>query len=133
MSSVHEVIPWAGHVNYAASKGAGDADEEPGPGGRANRIRVNSIAPGAVRTPINRPAWETPEALASLLELIPLQADRRAGGYCAGRGAGLRRLGLRQRHDAVRRWRHDALSGIRFGRVRWSRRSGCCRRIGRNT
>jgi len=35
------------------------------------RIRVNAIAPGAIRTPINRPAWETPEALAKLLTLIP--------------------------------------------------------------
>jgi len=72
MSSVHEVIPWAGHVNYAASKGGvamlmKSLAQEVAP----HRIRVNSIAPGAVRTPINRPAWETPEALASLLELIP--------------------------------------------------------------
>jgi glucose 1-dehydrogenase len=35
------------------------------------RIRVNSIAPGAVRTPINRPAWETPEAYAALMKLVP--------------------------------------------------------------
>jgi glucose 1-dehydrogenase len=35
------------------------------------RIRVNGIAPGAIATPINRPAWETPEARAKLLELIP--------------------------------------------------------------
>src|SRR5439155_1237242 len=34
-------------------------------------IRVNSIAPGAIMTPINRAAWETPEALRSLLTLIP--------------------------------------------------------------
>lgn len=35
------------------------------------RIRVNSIGPGAIKTPINRTAWETPEAEAKLLELIP--------------------------------------------------------------
>jgi glucose 1-dehydrogenase len=35
------------------------------------RIRVNSICPGAIRTPINRPAWETPEAYAALMKLIP--------------------------------------------------------------
>jgi len=72
ISSVHEIIPWAGHVNYAASKGGvmlmmkSIAQEV-----AAHRIRVNSIAPGAVKTPINRDAWETPEALRDLLELIP--------------------------------------------------------------
>jgi glucose 1-dehydrogenase len=72
MSSVHEVIPWAGHVNYAASKGGvmlmmKSLAQEVAP----QRIRVNGIAPGAIATPINRPAWETPEARAKLLELIP--------------------------------------------------------------
>jgi glucose 1-dehydrogenase len=72
VSSVHEVIPWAGHVNYAASKGGlklfmQSLAQELAP----HRIRVNSVAPGAIQTPINRPAWETPEALAALLTLIP--------------------------------------------------------------
>jgi glucose 1-dehydrogenase len=72
MSSVHEVIPWAGHVNYAASKGGvrmlmQTLAQELSP----HKIRVNSIGPGAIKTPINRPAWETPEALKSLLTLIP--------------------------------------------------------------
>ena len=72
ISSVHEVIPWAGHVNYAASKGGvklfmQSLAQEIAP----YRIRVNSVAPGAIRTPINRAAWETPEALADLLRLIP--------------------------------------------------------------
>lgn len=72
ISSVHEVIPWAGHVNYAASKGGvrlfmQSMAQELAP----HRIRVNSIAPGAVQTPINRAAWETPEALSALLALIP--------------------------------------------------------------
>jgi glucose 1-dehydrogenase len=72
ISSVHEVIPWAGHVNYAASKGGvgmfmKSLAQELAP----HRIRVNSIAPGAIMTPINRAAWETPEALRSLLTLIP--------------------------------------------------------------
>jgi glucose 1-dehydrogenase len=35
------------------------------------RIRVNAIAPGAVRTPINRPAWSTPQAYDELLKLMP--------------------------------------------------------------
>jgi len=72
MSSVHQVIPWAGHVNYATSKGGihmmmMSLAQEVAP----KRIRVNAIAPGAIRTPINSGAWETPEALAKLLTLIP--------------------------------------------------------------
>lgn len=72
MSSVHEVIPWAGHVNYAASKGGvslfmKSIAQELAP----HKIRVNSIAPGAIKTPINRSAWATPEAEARLLQLIP--------------------------------------------------------------
>ena len=72
MSSVHEIIPWAGHVNYAASKGGvmlmmKSIAQEVAP----YRIRVNSICPGAIRTPINRDAWETEEAYNSLMNLIP--------------------------------------------------------------
>jgi glucose 1-dehydrogenase len=72
VSSVHEMIPWAGHVNYAASKGGvklfmQTLAQELAP----HRIRVNSIAPGAIMTPINREAWDSPEALARLLTLIP--------------------------------------------------------------
>lgn len=72
ISSVHEVIPWAGHVNYAASKGGvmmlmKSIAQEVAP----HRIRVNSIAPGAIRTPINSAAWETPQAYAALMELVP--------------------------------------------------------------
>ncbi len=72
MSSVHEVIPWGGHVNYATSKGGvmllmKSMAQELAP----KKIRVNSIGPGAIQTPINRSAWQTPEALKSLLTLIP--------------------------------------------------------------
>jgi glucose 1-dehydrogenase len=72
MSSVHQQIPWAGHVNYAASKGGIDMmmrslAQEVAP----ERIRINAIAPGAIRTPINRAAWETEEAYKHLLTLIP--------------------------------------------------------------
>ncbi len=72
ISSVHEVIPWAGHVNYAASKGGvmlmmKSLAQEVAP----HRIRVNSISPGAIRTPINTSAWSTPEAYAALMRLIP--------------------------------------------------------------
>jgi glucose 1-dehydrogenase len=72
MSSVHDVIPWAGHANYAASKGGVSMlmktlAQELAP----YRIRVNAISPGAIKTPINMAAWATPEAEAALLELIP--------------------------------------------------------------
>jgi glucose 1-dehydrogenase len=72
ISSVHDRIPWAGHVNYAASKGGvmlmmKSIAQEMAP----YRIRVNSICPGAIRTPINRMAWETPEAYEKLMELVP--------------------------------------------------------------
>ncbi|TPN57345.1 MULTISPECIES: SDR family oxidoreductase [unclassified Mesorhizobium] len=72
MSSVHQQIPWAGHANYATSKGGikllmESMAQELAPKG----IRVNAIAPGAIRTPINTSAWDTPEALKSLLTLIP--------------------------------------------------------------
>ncbi len=74
MSSVHEVIPWGGHANYAASKGGvmllmKSMAQELAP----LRIRINSICPGAIRTPINTAAWDTPEAYRSLLTLIPYQ------------------------------------------------------------
>jgi len=74
MSSVHDIIPWAGHVNYATSKGGvlmfmkSLAQEV-----AHNRIRVNAISPGAIKTPINRAAWETPQAEAELLKLIPYE------------------------------------------------------------
>ena len=72
MSSVHEVIPWAGHVNYASSKGGihmmmKSLAQELAP----HRVRVNAIGPGAIRTPINTKAWNTPEAYADLIKLVP--------------------------------------------------------------
>jgi glucose 1-dehydrogenase len=72
VSSVHDIIPWAGHVNYAASKGGvmmmmRSIAQEVAPW----RIRVNSISPGAVRTPINEEAWRTREAYNSLMTLVP--------------------------------------------------------------
>ncbi len=72
MSSVHQEIPWGGHANYAASKGGimqlmESIAQELAP----QRIRVNAIAPGAIRTPINTPAWSTPEAYAELMKLVP--------------------------------------------------------------
>ena len=72
MSSVHQEVPWAGHANYASSKGGikllmESMAQELAP----HRIRVNAIAPGAIRTPINTAAWQTPEAYARLMTLVP--------------------------------------------------------------
>jgi glucose 1-dehydrogenase len=72
MSSVHQQIPWAGHANYATSKGGirmlmESLAQEVAP----LRIRVNAIAPGAIRTPINTSAWETPDAYKALMTLVP--------------------------------------------------------------
>jgi glucose 1-dehydrogenase len=72
MSSVHELIPWGGHANYATSKGGirmlmQSLAQEYG----AQKIRVNSICPGAIKTPINKAAWDTPEAYNKLMNLIP--------------------------------------------------------------
>lgn len=71
-SSVHQVIPWAGHANYASAKGglkllmqtmAQELAHE--------RIRVNAIAPGAIKTDINRDSWDNDEARRRLVKLIP--------------------------------------------------------------
>jgi glucose 1-dehydrogenase len=72
MSSVHQEIPWAGHANYATSKGGikllmESLAQEVAP----KKIRVNAIAPGAIRTPINTAAWQTKEAYDSLMTLVP--------------------------------------------------------------
>jgi glucose 1-dehydrogenase len=72
MSSVHQEIPWAGHPNYATSKGGiklmmESLAQEVAP----QHIRVNAIAPGAIRTPINTAAWQTPEAYSQLMKLVP--------------------------------------------------------------
>jgi len=72
MSSVHQVIPWAGHANYATSKGGikllmESMAQELAP----YFIRVNGIGPGAIRTPINTSAWNTEAAYSDLMTLIP--------------------------------------------------------------
>jgi len=74
ISSVHDLIPWAGRVNYAASKGGvmlmmKSIAQEVAP----QRIRVNSVSPGAIRTPINQASWESEEAYRKLMGLIPYE------------------------------------------------------------
>ena len=73
MSSVHDIIPWEGHVNYAAAKGGimlmlkSLAQEY-----AHNKIRVNGLSPGAIRTPMNVEKLTSPEAFEDLLlRLIP--------------------------------------------------------------
>jgi glucose 1-dehydrogenase len=73
ISSVHDIIPWEGHANYAAAKGGmmlfmkSLAQEV-----AHHRIRVNSLAPGAIRTPMNVEKLTTPELFEQqLLNLIP--------------------------------------------------------------
>jgi len=74
MNSVHQVIPWAGRVNYASAKGGlkllmeSLAQEV-----SAEKIRVNAIAPGAIKTDINKESWETPKKEEELKKLIPYQ------------------------------------------------------------
>ena len=104
MGSVHQRIPWAGHANYAASKGGvmmlmKSIAQELAP----RRIRVNGIAPGAIRRPDDARA---------------VQADRRTRRRRARRG--LARLGrgrLRHRNDALRGRRNDALPRLRHRRL----------------
>ncbi len=73
MTSVHEVIAWSGFSAYTASK-AGlsmltkTLAQEAGPFG----VRVLSVAPGAMKTPINASVWNDPHGLADLLTKIPL-------------------------------------------------------------
>ncbi|MEJ7746572.1 MAG: SDR family NAD(P)-dependent oxidoreductase [Luteimonas sp.] len=113
MSSVHDVIPWAGHVNYAASKGGASmmmrtiAQEVAG-----DRIRVNAVSPGAIRTPQSGGVGQRCRAptVASRHSLRPYRraGRRRCHRFVAGIGCGR----LRDRHDALRGWRHDALPGV---------------------
>lgn len=72
MSSVHDMIPWAGHVNYAASKGGvlmfmKSIAQELAP----LKIRVNAISPGAIQTPINKSVWSSEQNMKDLMTLIP--------------------------------------------------------------
>jgi len=72
MSSVHDIIPWAGHINYAAAKGGvklmmETIAQEYGPKG----IRANSISPGAIATDINDEVVNDPVKKEALLKLIP--------------------------------------------------------------
>ena len=88
------------------------------------RIRVNSICPGAIRTPINMEAWGTRGSLSRAAEADSLQAHRRGGGDRPRRGVARVRLRrLRAWHQPVRRRRHDPVSRFRDGRMMPAARS----------
>jgi glucose 1-dehydrogenase len=73
VSSVHEIVAWSGYSSYTTSK-AGlsmmtkTLAQEAAPYG----VRILSVAPGAIKTPINRAVWSNPDSLRDLLEKIPL-------------------------------------------------------------
>ncbi|QDU87902.1 Glucose 1-dehydrogenase 1 [Pirellulimonas nuda] len=73
ITSVHEKIAWSGYSAYTASK-AGlsmltkTMAQEAGPHG----VRVVSLAPGAIRTPINKSVWSDPAQMKDLMSKIPL-------------------------------------------------------------
>jgi glucose 1-dehydrogenase len=72
VSSVHEVIPWIGFSHYAASKGglklfAQSIAKELAPDG----IRVVSVGPGAIETPINADVLADPQQRAQTESQIP--------------------------------------------------------------
>ncbi len=74
ISSVHEEIAWSGYSAYTASKAAVSMltktlAQEAAPHG----VRVLSVAPGAIRTPINRSVWSDQQSLQDLLDKIPLK------------------------------------------------------------
>jgi glucose 1-dehydrogenase len=73
VSSVHEIVAWSGYSAYTASKAAigmmtKTLAQEAAPYG----VRVLSIGPGAIKTPINKNVWSDPNSLSDLLEKIPL-------------------------------------------------------------
>jgi glucose 1-dehydrogenase len=72
VTSVHEVIPWEGFSHYCASKGGEklftqSIARELAPHG----IRVVSVAPGAITTPINADVLADPERKAAVEAEIP--------------------------------------------------------------
>ncbi len=120
MSSVHEVIPWSGHVNYASSKG-GIYMMMKSSGAGAGAAPHPRQLDRAGRHPHADQHWrlEHARSLCRPDEAGPLQADRRARGYCQRRG--VPRVGhgrLHQRCDDLRRRRHDLLPRLRHRRLR---------------
>jgi len=73
ISSVHEIIAWSGYSAYTASKaGLGMMTQTLAQEAAPHGVRVLAVAPGAIKTPINRAVWSDPASLQDLLEKIPL-------------------------------------------------------------
>ncbi len=73
ITSVHEVIPWAGHTAYCAAKaGMAMMTRSMALELKDSGVRVVALAPGAIRTPINHDVWEDPQKMADLKTKIPL-------------------------------------------------------------
>jgi NAD(P)-dependent dehydrogenase (short-subunit alcohol dehydrogenase family) len=73
ISSVHEIIAWSGYSAYTASKaGIGMMTQTLAQEAAPYGVRVLSLGPGAIKTPINKPVWDNPKTLNDLLEKIPL-------------------------------------------------------------
>jgi glucose 1-dehydrogenase len=73
ITSVHEVIAWTGYSAYTTSKAGVSMltktlAQEAAPHG----VRVLSLAPGAIKTPINKDVWSDPTMRADLLDKIPM-------------------------------------------------------------
>jgi NAD(P)-dependent dehydrogenase (short-subunit alcohol dehydrogenase family) len=74
ITSVHENIPWGGYSAYTASKAAVSMltktmAQEAAPFG----VRVLAVAPGAIKTDINRAVWSDEAGLADLKAKIPMR------------------------------------------------------------
>ena len=116
ISSVHEQIAWERFSHYCASKGgmklfAQSIAKELAPLG----IRVVNVAPGAVDTPINKSVLENPQESAQVLAEVPLNRWGHVRDVAQARGLAGERAGrLRDRRDAVRRRRHDAVPALRL-------------------
>ncbi|PYS49722.1 MAG: SDR family oxidoreductase [Acidobacteria bacterium] len=74
ITSVHQVIPWGGFAHYCASKAGLDMLTKTAALELADqKVRVNAVAPGAIKTPINQNVWSNPETLNDLLRKIPTE------------------------------------------------------------
>lgn len=74
ITSVHQVIPWGGFAHYCASKAGLDMLTKTAALELATeKVRVNAVAPGAIKTPINQNVWSNPDTLKDLLRKIPTE------------------------------------------------------------
>jgi glucose 1-dehydrogenase len=74
ITSVHQIIPWGGFAHYCAAKAGLDLMSKTIAVELATaKVRVNSVAPGAIKTPINQDVWSNPEGLKDLLRKIPTE------------------------------------------------------------